>query len=392
MTELTATSVAHQAAFDHWVASGELANEESLLVLHHWVETMAQPVLLHRMDGTVAYLNSTCAELVDKRRRDVLGRQLQEHFGTEWFATHEQQLREATPAHPNFSSRLRFSVEGTNRLYRIGTHVSFVSNGQPGAAWLMLQDITEEADAHSELQRANQLLSESNRDLEEFAYVASHDLQEPLRKIQAFGDRLATRLEDLEDDKAHDYLDRMQNASGRMQTLISDLLSFSRVTTAGRPLAPVALSDVVSNVLQNLEVAVSDAGANIHVGSLPTIDGDEPQLHQLMQNLIGNALKFRDPDRDLKLWIEAVIIGSRWLISVRDTGIGFDQQYAEKIFTVFQRLHGRSTYSGTGVGLAICRKIVERHGGSIRAQGEPGGGATFLIDLPRSLEELQAAT
>ena len=111
-----------------------------------------------------------------------------------------------------------------------------------------------------------------------------------------------------------------------------------------------------------------------------------------MQNLIGNALKFRDPDRDLKLWIEAVIIGSRWLISVRDTGIGFDQQYAEKIFTVFQRLHGRSTYSGTGVGLAICRKIVERHGGSIRAQGEPGGGATFLIDLPRSLEELQAAT
>ena len=135
---------------------------------------------------------------------------------------------------------------------------------------------------------------------------------------------------------------------------------------------------------------MTEANATVHIGTLPTIDGDRPQLQQLLQNLIGNALKFRKDDSGLDIWVEAVLIGSRWLISIRDTGIGFDQEYAEKIFTVFQRLHGRSSYEGTGVGLAICRKIVERHGGTIRAQGEEGDGATFLIDLPRALHELQA--
>ena len=144
-------------------------------------------------------------------------------------------------------------------------------------------------------------------------------------------------------------------------------------------------------MLNDLEVAVSDANATVHVGQLPTLDADEPQLRQLMQNLIGNALKFRQPDRDPEIWIEAVIIGPRWLLSVRDNGIGFEQSYAEKIFTVFQRLHGRSAYSGTGVGLAICRKIAERHGGTIRAEGVPGEGATFLIDLPRSVGETASA-
>ena len=285
---------------------------------------------------------------------------------------------------------MRFVVDGEDHLYRIDTELLSTTDQTITIACLTLVDITEDVQARNDLQRANQALSESNRDLEEFAYVASHDLQEPLRKIQAFGGRLKARLDDTEDDRALDYLDRMQSASERMQVLISDLLSFSRITTTGRELAPVPLEEVVDSVLQLLEVAVSDAGATVHVGSLPTIDGDRPQLQQLLQNLLGNALKFRADGRDLEIWVEAVLIGSRWLVSVRDTGIGFEQEYAEKIFTVFQRLHGRSSYEGTGVGLAICRRIVERHGGTIRAQGEEGEGATFLIDLPRSLHELQA--
>lgn len=364
--------------------------EARTAIVSLWTEQTNIPLVYHQLDGSILYLNSACAKLLNRPRREALELPLSEHFGEEWFAQHQELAAAADADDRSYSTKLRFVVDGEDHLYRIDTELLYDSAGAIVAACLALIDITEDAQGHAALQRANQALSESNRDLEEFAYVASHDLQEPLRKIQAFGERLRGRLDDTEDERAIDYLDRMQNASERMQVLISDLLSFSRVTTTGRELSPVPLEEVVESVLHDLEVAVSEAEATVHIGSLPTIDGDRPQLQQLLQNLIGNALKFRADDRELEIWIEAVLIGSRWLISVRDTGIGFDQEYAEKIFTVFQRLHGRSSYEGTGVGLAICRKIVERHGGTIRAQGEDGQGATFLIDLPRSLHELRA--
>lgn len=382
---------AHQLDFNEWVKSGADTSLDTLFIYHHWVESMSLPVLGHRADGTIVYLNPGCSNLLKRRRRDCLGRHIRELFGSDWFTVQKQLLDIASPDAPDFETQIRFEVAGEERLYSITSTALFTSAGQVGFAMLVMKDVTSEAQATDDLRRANQLLSESNRDLEEFAYVASHDLQEPLRKIQAFGDRLRSRIEDDVDEKSLDYLARMENASQRMHTLINDLLTFSRVTTTGRSLMPVSLQYVVKNVLRDLEVAVADANATIHLGPLPTIDADEPQLKQLMQNLIGNALKFRDPDRDPEIWIEGVMLGSRWLISVRDNGIGFEQEYADKIFTVFQRLHGRSSYEGTGVGLAICRKIVERHGGTIRAQGELGDGATFIIDLPRSLNELKPA-
>ena len=359
-------------------------------MLWAWSARTSQPRISYHADGTVLYLNQACESLLGRSMQDVAQTQIVDYFGNEWFEAHHELALAAEPEDPNFNSQLVFVIDGMERLYQITTLVLHETEDTPWLACLTMQDISEDAHIRAELVKANQSLSESNRDLEEFAYVASHDLQEPLRKIQAFGDRLQSRLDGSEDEKALDYLERMQGAAGRMQVLISDLLSFSRVTTSGRDLAPVSLEDIVASVLSDLEVAVTDANATIHVGSLPSVEGDGPQLQQLMQNLLGNALKFRAPDRDLEIWIESVMIGSRWLVSVRDTGIGFDQEYAEKIFTVFQRLHGRSAYAGTGVGLAICRKIVERHGGTIRAQGEDGDGATFLIDLPRSLDELQA--
>jgi signal transduction histidine kinase len=227
-------------------------------------------------------------------------------------------------------------------------------------------------------------LQRSNKSLEEFAYVASHDLQEPLRKVRTFGDRLQARYGHVLDDTGNDYLTRMQNGSTRMQALIDALLTYSRVTTKAQPLVPVNLNDVVTDVLSDLDVAIETLHATVTVGPLPSVAADSTQMRQLFQNLLGNALKFHKPDRAPHVSITSSRCDNAgcYEIVVADDGIGFDIQYAERIFQVFQRLHGRSEYEGTGVGLAICRKIVERHGGSIRAESTPGSGARFIISLP----------
>lgn len=250
-----------------------------------------------------------------------------------------------------------------------------------------------------EAQAFTRRLAESNRDLTDFAHVASHDLQEPLRKIIAFGGRLEKRCGDQLGDDGREYLDRMQNAAVRMQTLIDDLLMFSRVTTRGEAFVPTDLRVIVEEVLGDLEVALEAAGASIEIGPLPHVEADPSQLRQVMQNLIGNALKFRNPDTATMITIEGRLAPFQrnselnhtfatptrwWEITVKDNGIGFDQKYAEKIFTVFQRLHGRSDYAGSGIGLSVCRRIAERHRGTIDAKSSPGKGSTFTLTLPES--------
>jgi signal transduction histidine kinase len=232
-------------------------------------------------------------------------------------------------------------------------------------------------------------LQRSNKSLEEFAYVASHDLQEPLRKVRAFGDRLQTRYGHMLDDAGLDYLARMQSGSMRMQALIDALLTYSRVTTKAQPLVPVNLDQVLIEVTSDLEVAIESLRAEVIVGPLPTLAADNTQMHQLFQNLVGNALKFHRPGVTPHITISTAPCDEvGWCrIEVADNGIGFEMQYAERIFQVFQRLHGRSEYEGTGVGLAICRKIVERHGGAIYAESTPGAGTRFVLHLP--LGELQ---
>jgi two-component system sensor kinase FixL len=246
-----------------------------------------------------------------------------------------------------------------------------------------------------ELSNANAMLTSyaaqlerSNRELQDFAYVASHDLQEPLRKIQAFGDRLRRQSATQLDEQSRDFLDRMINAAVRMQTLIGDLLAFSRVTTRAQPFAPVDLDRIAREVLEDLEVRVDESGGKVEVQKLPSVEADATQMRQLLQNLIGNALKFRAPDRAPHVQVKAEVVNDaataqRFLeLSVEDNGIGFEPKYTERIFGLFQRLHGRGEYEGSGVGLAICRKIVERHGGRITAAGRPGSGATFIIVIP----------
>lgn len=237
--------------------------------------------------------------------------------------------------------------------------------------------------------RQRQELSRSNEELQEFAFVASHDLQEPLRKIKTFGDRLKASCGDVLNEQGRDYLERMQNAARRMQTLIEDLLTLSRVTTRAQPFVAVDLLQVTQEVLSDLEISIQQTGATIEIGELPVIDADPLQMRQLLQNLIGNALKFHQKEIQPVVKIYSKILYDSEHVSpeqcqiiVEDNGIGFNEKYLDRIFNVFQRLHGRSEYDGTGIGLAICRKIVERHQGSITARSEPGRGAKFIVTLP----------
>jgi signal transduction histidine kinase len=233
-----------------------------------------------------------------------------------------------------------------------------------------------------ELSLANEQLTRSNRELESFASVASHDLQEPLRKILAFGDRLRMQAAGALDPAAGDSLTRMLNAATRMQTLINDLLAFARVGSRAQNFVRVKLDAIVTDVLVDLESRMSDAGGTVHFEPMPDIEADPLQIRQLFQNLISNALKFRRPDAPPVVRIRSHQDDGRAIIEIEDNGIGFEAQYAERIFGIFQRLHGRGAYEGTGIGLAICRRIVERHHGSISASGRLGEGATFRVTLP----------
>jgi light-regulated signal transduction histidine kinase (bacteriophytochrome) len=235
--------------------------------------------------------------------------------------------------------------------------------------------------------RQREELARSNEELQQFAFIASHDLQEPLRKIKTFSDRVQATCGNILPAQAQDYLQRMQNAVHRMQALIEDLLRLSRVTTRAQPFEQVNLTQVTQEVLSDLEVLVQQTRGCVEVGHLPTIKADPLQMRQLLQNLIGNALKFHQPQTPpiVKIYSQTTMTqaGVEFCqIIVEDNGIGFDEKYIERIFSVFQRLHGRNEYEGTGIGLAICRKIAERHHGSITAKSKLGQGASFIVTLP----------
>lgn len=236
--------------------------------------------------------------------------------------------------------------------------------------------------ANTELKNFTSKLERSNRDLQEFAYIASHDLQEPLRKVMAFGDRLAIKYDDKLDETGKDYLKRMRDACQRMQTLINDLLSLSRVSTHAQEFTEVDLNTVVQEISADLENQIERTHARLEIGNLPVVMADETQIRQVFQNLIGNALKFYVENRPPVIKLTSSLQTDTCLISVEDNGIGFDIQYLDRIFKPFQRLHSREEFEGSGMGLAICRRIIERHGGSITATSTLGKGSIFLVTLP----------
>jgi len=259
----------------------------------------------------------------------------------------------------------------------------------------LLEEKVEQRTA--ELQHYSNELKRSNRELQDFAFIASHDLQEPLRKIRAFGDRLQSNFGDQLGEKGSDYIERMRNASQRMTVLINDLLTFSRITTKAEPFKKVDLQEVLDEVLEDLEIAIEESGANVSASELSVIEADYSQMKQLLQNLISNALKFSREDVPPEIRIESVIRKEDaeepdfLELQVSDNGIGFDPQYADRIFQPFQRLHGKNAYVGTGIGLSVCRRIVERHGGSVEVHSEPGAGSTFRILLPLESRQFKLA-
>ena len=281
---------------------------------------------------------------------------------------------------------LELPIDG--RIF-IVTVAPIVENGYVN---MYAKDITERKRAEEKLKSYAAQLARSNRELQDFASIASHDLQEPLRKIQAFGGRLYDKYPAVLGDDGRDYIQRMKNAASRMQSMLDDLLAYSRVTTKARPLTPVDLVQVINEVISDLEVSIEETGGKVELEGLPTIDADPLQMRQLFQNLIGNALKFHQPGIPPLICISSQPISANessqkeafFRILIADNGIGFDEKYLDRIFLPFQRLHGHNEYKGSGMGLAICKKIVERHEGSITARSKPGQGTTFLITLPAS--------
>lgn len=286
--------------------------------------------------------------------------------------------------------------ENNGKYYK--KHITPVKDyeGNVYAGMIVLQDVTKKKQYQKELELRIEELHRSNKELEQFAYVASHDLQEPLRKIRSFGDRLSEKYKQELGEEGQSYIERMQSAAGRMQGLIDDLLNFSRLTRSLEPFEKIDLSVVVKEILADLEISIEQKNAKIIIEHLPVIEAMNGQMQQLFQNLISNALKFSKPQEVPLITIKSEIIKGKDMkglgmnhknnnyckIVVQDNGIGFEEKYQDRIFIIFQRLHGRSEYEGTGMGLAICKKTVENHNGIIKAESKVNEGSTFIIILP----------
>lgn len=340
------------------------------------------------LQGKMTFVNPAAAKLTGWSIEELGGKSEQEAFGLSAGNT-------AVFSQNGLPSEQMFVRKDGGAFQVEYVRTPILEKDKVAGAAVIFKDITERKKTEETLARKAAELARSNAELEQFAYVASHDLQEPLRKIQAFGDRLKSKCDAVKLQDGREYLERMQSAAARMQKLIEDLLTFSRVISATQPFVPVDLGVVTREVLTDLEVRIEQSKARVEVGALPTIEADPLQMRQLLQNLIGNALKFQPPDTQPIIKIYAEIRKSPFAgsgeplptdelceLTVEDNGIGFDEKYLEKIFSVFQRLHGRNEYEGTGVGLAVCRRITDRHGGTITAKSQPGQGARFIVTLP----------
>lgn len=366
-----------------------------LLYANHWTTEFT--------GASIQTLNQTkWSKVMHPDDQAVFWEKWANQIGNGHFFQHECRLREE--ATQTYFWHLVSAQPANNERDRFALWTGFAVNiDAQKIVGQTLRENEELAQAKNKLEQSQRKLeatvnelNQSNDKLSQFAYIASHDLQEPLRKIQQFGDLLRSRNTSLPSEDLS-YLERMQAAAGRMSVLIKDLLSYSRLSTRLRPSVEVSLDQVLLSTLENLSVIIEEANARIQLDALPTVHGDPSQLGQLFQNLVSNSLKFRQPSIAPIITISSKRIPAMGLptdvrfinsmqdhyrIDVADNGIGFDIKYLDRIFQVFQRLHTKSEYSGTGVGLAICEKVVANHGGAITATSQPGRGATFTVYLP----------
>jgi len=350
------------------------------------LDTIREPLLVLDHEFRVTQANRAFFRTFRVEPRDTIGTVLFALGDGQWdIAPLREMLRDKLPLEAQLDD---FDVDHV--FPEIGRKIMLlnarlVSKGpeEPRTILLAIEDITERRITEWRLEQRHGELMRSNAALDEFASVASHDLQEPLRKILAFGDRLASSADMPVGGDVRENLHRMVSAAGRMRTLINDLLAYAQVTTRVQPFVSTDVARIAREVILDLEAAIADVGGRIDVGELPVIDADPIQMRQLLQNLLGNAIKYRRKDTPPVVKLNCTFPGGRrCTITVEDNGIGFNEQYAEKIFKMFERLHGRAEYDGSGIGLAICRKIVERHRGTIVATSTAGAGTIFTVTLP----------
>jgi signal transduction histidine kinase len=365
-------------------AAGDAPAAQRLLL--DIIDTVREPLIVLDAEFRVTQANRAFFRTFRVQPQDTIGEVLFTLGDGQWdIAPLRELLRDKLAVEPQLND---FDVDhvfpGIGRKIML-LNARLVSQGPnlPRIILLAIEDITQRRFTEWRLAEQHRELQRSNAALDEFASVASHDLQEPVRKILSFGDLLNTSAGPALEGNAREHLARMLSAAARMRTLISDLLLYSQVTTRVQPFARTNLARIAKEVIADLETSIAESGGRVEVGELPVIEADALQMRQLLQNLLGNALKYRREDTPPIVRLECSSAGGeRCTITVTDNGIGFNQKHVGKIFRMFVRLHGRAEYEGSGIGLAICRKIVERHGGTIAATGTAGQGATFTVTLP----------
>ncbi len=366
--------------------SGALPVPAAERLLLDIIDTVREPLLVLDPDFRVAQANRAFFDTFQVEPTDTLGRVLFTLGDGQWDIPELRELlRDKLAIQPHLQD---FEVDHVfpgigRKIMVLNARMVLHAPNSPRVILLAIEDITARRFIEWRLEEHRRELERSNAALDEYATVTSHDLQEPLRKIISFGERLERSMGDTLTGDAKHSLERMLNAAARMRTLVQDVLAYSQVTTRIQPFAATDLSWVAREVIGDLESSIAESGALIDVGALPVIQADALQMRRLLTNLLSNAIKYRRPGVSPIVRLRYENDGpDACRIAVADNGIGFEAKYAERIFEMFKRLHGRREYDGSGIGLAICRKIVERHGGTIAATSTAGEGATFTITLP----------
>jgi two-component system, LuxR family, sensor kinase FixL len=375
----------------------EAALRESESRINSIIQTAVDGIITIDTRGVIEMINPSACKLFGYDAFEVLGRKINMLMPEPDRSLHDNYMHHYHETGEQRIIGIGREVSGLKKdgtIFPLYLSISEVQLADRKVYTGFIHDITRQKVSEERLRRYAAELERSNRELQDFAYVSSHDLQEPLRKIQAFGDRLKMKEYENLSEQGKDYVDRMLNAANRMQNLINDLLTFSRVTSKAKPFVKTDLNQILQEVLSDLEIAIERSGAEIETSSLPVMQAEPTQMRQLLQNLISNSIKFRKDDekphikvyaKELQLQAHLTSTPGDELVElhIEDNGIGFDEKYLDRIFNIFQRLEGQK-YEGSGIGLAICRKIAIRHGGDITAKSKPGEGTHFIVTLSRN--------